>query len=113
MKEQLKVDQEFIPDKIDQMSNSFVKYFLEMASTGEKMDESHMEAIFEIVLIKHGTNLELPDDFIEIVNGLKQIDDVDLVLNQFPESEVERAFEQIRLDLHEVKEHIQQNMDED
>lgn len=113
MKEQLTVDQEFTPDKIDQISNSFVKYLLEMRSTGKKIDESHMEAVFEIALIKHGTNIEMPDDLVEIVNKLKQIGDLDSVLNQFPESEVQKAFEQIKSDLKEVKEQLKQTMDED
>ncbi|MFZ3130819.1 MAG: hypothetical protein WA125_06875, partial [Desulfosporosinus sp.] len=62
MKEQLKVDQEFTNDKIAQMSVSFARYYYEMSSMGENMDDRHMDAILEIVLLKHGTNIELPDD---------------------------------------------------
>jgi len=109
--EQLKIDQEFTQAQIDQMADSFVRYILEIAEWGEKIDEHHMDAILEIVLIKYGTNIELSDDLMEIIAKLKDLN-LNSVLKQFPENEVQRAFEHIKLALSEVEEHLQRNMEE-
>ena len=112
MLNQLKIDEQFTQDKIDQMTNSFVKYILEMATWGEDIDENKMDAILEIVLIKYGTNIELPDDLGEIVTILKELGNLNSVLKQFPESEVQRAFEQIRSALIEVENQIKKSVEE-
>lgn len=112
MLNQLKIEEEFTQDMIDQMSDSFVKYILEIASWGETIDENHMDAILEIVLIKYGTNIELPDDLIEIVTIFKELGNLNSVLKQFPESEVQRAFEQIKSTLNEVEKQIKETMEE-
>ncbi|MFZ3133001.1 MAG: hypothetical protein WA125_18310, partial [Desulfosporosinus sp.] len=92
---------------------SFARYYYEMSSMGENMDDRHMDAILEIVLLKHGTNIELPDDLLEIVTTLKEMGPLDPILKQFPESEVQRAFEQIKLDFEKVENQFQEFMDEE
>ena len=113
MLEQLKIDKEFTQDQIDQMSDSFIRYLLEMVNIGVKIEESHMASILEIVLIKYGTNIELLDDLVEVVSALKELDDLDSVLKQFPDNEVQKAYDQIKLALKKVEEQIQKLMKED
>lgn len=112
MLENLQIDQEFTQAKIEQMADSFVKYVLEMAELGEKINEDHMDALLEIVLIKYGTNMELSDDINEIVMKVKELN-LDSILKQFPESEVQRAFEHIKLALTKVEEQIQNFMEKE
>jgi len=113
MLEQLKIDKEFTQDQIDQMSDSFIKYLLEMANMGVKIEESHLANILAIVLIKYGTNIELSDDLTDIVSALKEIDDVNSVVKQFPEIEIQKAYDQIKLDLKQVEKQIQEIMEEE
>jgi len=105
----LMLDQEFIPEKLDVMTEAFVKCIIEISKTSTNIDEEVINSIVQILHLKYFTNMPLSDDFVDIIESLRPIENqISSIMQQFPETELLKALDKIKSTSSEVERQIQE-----
>lgn len=105
------VNQVFLPTRISEAVQEFANDVLESAKLEQDLVSEILEFYMQIVLIKHFTSLDVPEDINGKIETLQILVDLDLftdIISEFPEDEIKKVYEAVN----NKSETINKDMDE-
>ncbi|UUV45934.1 hypothetical protein [Bacillus phage vB_BanS-Thrax3] len=97
------IDDYFRPTKQTDLLNDLISFFGEARNSNELMEVA--TPYTSLLLIKHFTNIDVPDDFEEAIALLRLLIDLkafEAVLNAMPEDQVVDTYDKLRVVLNEM-----------
>jgi hypothetical protein len=104
-------DEVFLNSKIHKVLDDMVELFNEGRNRKEVLEVA--TPYTTILIIKHFTSIEVPDDIdgaIEMMNALIDLEVVDKILNALPEEEVVKMYERIAVVVNNVKSNLEDGL---
>lgn len=100
---EVKIDEVFRTSKQGKVLDDMIAFFQE---GGQRLELLEVATPYtSLLLIKHFTDLEIPDDFDDAIAHLQSLIDLgafEAILNQLPESEVIKTYDKLRNVLNEM-----------